>query len=1067
MVSVPRGTVTLLLADIEGSTKLWEQRPDEMAAAIARLDPVVNDTIAASRGVRPVEQGEGDSFVAAFSEAGDAVACALALQLEFARADAPWPFRVRMALHVGDVQLRDEGNYVGATIARCARLRSLASGGQTLVSQAVHDITADRLPDGASYDDLGTHRLRDLSRPERVFQLCHDDLPVSTAPLRSLDAVANNLPIELTSFVGRDDDIDAVAELLRSDRLVTLLGTGGCGKTRLSLQVGARMVDDFPDGVWFVELAPLEDGRLVAQAVADSLGVRAEPGAAMIDAAADGIGSRRVALILDNCEHVIPEAAAVAHGVLRRCRNATILATSREPLGVPGELTYSVPSLDVDEAVQLFVDRAALAGVQFGGDDAGLIAEICRALDGMPLAIELAAARVRSLTLEQIRDGLADRFRLLTGGARTLTRRQQTLRASVDWSFDLLTDPERVALRRLSVFAGGFDLMGAEAALVGDDVEPPDVVDLVTSLVDKSLVVFDADRYRMLETIRQYGHERLAEAGEVGDAHGRLRRHCLELLRRAAAEEEGPDQQVWLMRVRREFDNIRAALNTAYEEGDGPALLELTCLAGNTWTLSGQSTEHRDWLHRALELAPADSPHYASGLYQLGVTDGFYGDLDSAIDNIGASIPLYRAEGDEHGALWALAEYAWNLTLRRGLAAGRPAYEEGIAQARQTGEMGALTSLEYGLSSCLLYASHYDEAVRVAEAALSHPSSVEHFVRWTQITLGGALAQLGRVYEGIAIVQKAVDESHAVGDTVTANIGGWMLANALALAGRADECGPLVEQSFETARGFGTVIAAPTHATAALVAVVQGDVAAALDEATRAVDMAAGVSDSWVAMFSLTKAEAEFAAGDDAAARATLEAVIALSRKADFPGYLASGLVALGHVAFESDDVGDAASLAYEAMATSRPMGHEIGLVDSLELLAVTLAADDRHEDAIRLWGAADAARTTGGYRLRWPRRPTLDAAAAGGAALTIDEACDYATRGRGERKRPTSGWEALSPTEQKVAALVAEGLTNAQVGERLFVSRHTVDTHLRHIYGKLGISSRAELASQLARRIP
>jgi predicted ATPase/class 3 adenylate cyclase/DNA-binding CsgD family transcriptional regulator len=1054
---IPQGTVTLLLADIEGSTRLWEQRASEMTEAIARFDVAVNRAVAAHGGVRPVEQGEGDSFVAAFTRASDAVACALGLQLEFGTVG--WPFRVRMALHTGEVQLRDDSNYVGATIARCARLRALAHGGQVVVSQAVRDIAGDQLPDGASLDDLGTHELRDLAQPERVFLLRHPDLVENLAPLRSAATADNNLPVELTSFVGRADDIKAVTELVRQNRIVTLLGTGGCGKTRLSLQVAAELLPEFPDGVWFVELAPVSDGDLVATAAADALGVVAAPGSPVLQSVVDRLAAAHALVVLDNCEHVLTAAAELVAAVLRASRRVTVLASTREPLGVPGELTYSVPSLQPDEAIELFAERATLARRDFVLDEptSAIVSDICQRLDGIPLAVELAAARVRAMSLEQISAGLADRFRLLTTGARTLTPRQQTLRASVDWSYDLLNDAERVALQCLAYFAAGFTF-DAVHVMLGDDEQGPDAVDLLTSLVDKSLVIHAAGRYHMLETIRQYGQERLNASGELAVVARRHRDYCLQLLRKAAAEEEGPEQEAWSRRIRDELDNVRVALSDAKDAGDGVELLELTCLTGNHWTIAGRSDEHRAWLQQALALAPPDAPFQPNALYQLGVTDSFVGEIDAAIEHIGASVPLYRAKGDEHGALWAVAEHAWNLTLGRGLRDGLPVYEEGIAAAEARGEFGALLSMEYGLSTCYAYSGHLDKAIALAEVALRRPVSVAHFRRWLEATYGWALAMIGRVDEGLAAAQAAIDESLAAGDNMTANIGGWMLGVAFVLADRIDEVAPLVAASFEAARGFGVMMTAPTHAVAAHAALAMGDLDSALAEADVAVGLAETLGPSWRAMFTVIQGDARAAAGDLAGAADTYTSVVGLSRHEDFPAHLASGLLGLARVAWAQGDANRAADLVHEAIPIFRAMGHRVGLIDALELLAAIFADT-------RLWDAAQRARDAGGYRLRLAGAPVLESVAES-EPLNIDEAVELATRGRGERRRPASGWDALSPMEQQVAALVAEGLTNAQVGERLFISRHTVDTHLRHVYAKVGVSNRAELAAAAARKI-
>jgi predicted ATPase/class 3 adenylate cyclase len=487
---LPTGMATLLLADVEGSTRLWETQPDERAA-VARLNQTVSEVIAAHGGVRPVEQGEGDSFVAAFARASDAVACALELQ------QAPLaPIRLRIGVHTGEVQLRDEGNYAGATINRTARLRDLAHGGQTVLSGATEDMVVDRLPAGAWLTDLGTHRLRDLPRPERILQLCHPDLRNEFPPLRTADSVvAPNLPVQFTSFVGRHAEMSRLRKALVGNRLVTLTGAGGVGKTRLAVEVAAQVVGEFGDGVCYVDLAPITHPGVVPVTVARALGLPDQPGRSTMDTLLRFVRDRQMLVVLDNCEHLLDASAELVAAVLGAAPGLTLLATSRERIGVTGEATWRVPSLSLtDEAVELFTDRARLAQADFTitDDNAATVAEICQRLDGIPLAIELAAARVRALSLTEILEGLHDRFRLLTGGARTAVRRQQTLRASVDWSHALLSEPERVLFRRLAAFLGGFDLDAAQAVCGGGDVARYEVLDQLGLLVDKSLVVAES-----------------------------------------------------------------------------------------------------------------------------------------------------------------------------------------------------------------------------------------------------------------------------------------------------------------------------------------------------------------------------------------------------------------------------------------------------------------------------------------------------------------------------------------------------------------------------------------------
>ncbi|MFZ0906328.1 MAG: adenylate/guanylate cyclase domain-containing protein, partial [Mycobacterium sp.] len=463
---LPTGTVTLLLADVEGSTRLWETQPEEMTAAIARLNHVVSDVITAHDGVRPVEQGEGDSFVAAFAWASDAVATALELQ----RAPLA-PIRLRIGVHTGEIQLRDEGNYAGPTINRTARLRDLGHGGQTLLSGTTESLVAERLPADTWLSDLGIHALRDLPRPERVVQLCHPDLVNEFPPLRvSKAVVSHHLPVQLTSFVGRDTELTQLRELLAHNRLVTVSGAGGAGKTRLAIQLAAQLTGEFGDGVWYVDLAPITDPNLVPVTVARALGLPDQPGRSTMDTLLQFVRDRQLLVVLDNCEHLLDASADLVVALLSAAPGLTMLATSREAIGVAGEVSWRVPSLSLaDEAIELFTDRArhARPGFAVTDDNAATVGEICARLDGVPLAIELAAARVRALSLAEILDSLHDRFRLLTGGARTAVRRQQTLRASVDWSHALLTEPERVLFRRLAVFLGGFDLDAAQAVAGG------------------------------------------------------------------------------------------------------------------------------------------------------------------------------------------------------------------------------------------------------------------------------------------------------------------------------------------------------------------------------------------------------------------------------------------------------------------------------------------------------------------------------------------------------------------------------------------------------------------------
>ncbi len=606
---------TVLFTDIEGSTRLWEAHPDAMRVALARHDEIVRAAIEANAGL--VYKMVGDAVHAVFVAANDALEAAVTAQR--ALGDESWPedttIRVRMALHSGECVERD-GDFVGPMLNRLARTLGVAHAGQVLLSAATERQLRGTVSDPVSLVDLGEHRLRDLLSAEHLFQVRAPGLIDDFAPLRSLGhpAMFNNLPEQLTGFVGRERELREMRELLDDGRVVTITGSGGVGKTRLALQVAAELLDGSGDGVWLVELAPLVDPELVAPTVASVLHVGEEPGRPALDALTDALRDRAVLIVLDNCEHVVGAAAEVVECLVRSCPNVEILATSREPLRVPGERVFRLPSLSfppdgvsVDaaalhdyEAVALFGERAAQhqPGFEVGVENASAVASVCRRLDGIPLALELAAARLRFLTIQEIDRRLNDRFRLLAQGARTALPRQQTLRALVDWSCDLLSDPERVVLARCSVFAGGYDGDAAEAVLAdGVVITDTEIVDLVGALVDKSLVQAEpragATRYRVLETIREHGAERLAsDTADELSTHLRHRDHYLAFAEGSAARLFGPDRGAALEQLAVEHDNLRAALVTTRNDPDGAAIgLRFVAALVEFWRTRGYAAE--------------------------------------------------------------------------------------------------------------------------------------------------------------------------------------------------------------------------------------------------------------------------------------------------------------------------------------------------------------------------------------------------------------------------------------------------------------------------------------------
>ena len=513
MEGLPSGTVTFLFTDIVGSTRRWEEHGEDMAAALARHDVLLSSAIGDAGGT--VFKHTGDGVVAVFRSAAAAVAAAVSAQQHLG--SESWrgePVAVRMGVHSGEA-VEVEGDYFGPTLNRAARVMSAGWGGQILCTSATVELARDRVGEGIDFRSLGEHLLRDLSQPLVVWQVTHPHLAERFPPLRSLDRALGNVPTVLSSFVGRRREVQQLGARLADARLLTLTGPGGVGKTRLAVEVAAEAQHDEPDGVWWCELAPIGDARAVPGAVAAVLGLVQEPDRPLTDTLVAHLGAKRAVLVLDNCEHLLDAAADLADELARRCPHLRILATSREPLGIDGEVTAPIRPLGDAEALELFVERGRAVQPTFEADDASR--EICQHLDGIPLALEMAAARLRSMQAREIAARLEERFRLLVGGRRAAGR-QQTLRATVAWSHDLLDDRERRVFRRLAVFAGSFGLDAAEAVTADADLDVLDVDDLLGSLVAKSLIVAEpaADgttRYRLLETIRQYAAEHLDTAG--------------------------------------------------------------------------------------------------------------------------------------------------------------------------------------------------------------------------------------------------------------------------------------------------------------------------------------------------------------------------------------------------------------------------------------------------------------------------------------------------------------------------------------------------------------------------
>jgi predicted ATPase/class 3 adenylate cyclase/DNA-binding CsgD family transcriptional regulator len=1079
---LPTGTVTLLLADVEGSTRLWETQPEEMTAAFARLDRALSDLVATYGGVRPLEQGEGDSFVLAFARASNAVACALDLQ----RAPLA-PIGLRIGVHTGEVQLRDDDNYIGPTINRTARLRNLAHGGQTVLSGTTEALVADMLPADAWLIDLGTHELRGVARPERVVQLCHPDLRNDYPPLNTATNVAaHNLPPQFTSFIGRDAQLIEARELLAEGRLVTLTGAGGSGKTRLAVQVAMQLAAGYADGVWYVDLAPITDPDMAPIASARALGLPDQPGRSTMETLLRFVRDRRMLMVLDNCEHLLDASAALVLALLGGSPGLTVLATSREAIGVTGEATWRVPSLSLaDEAVELFADRARLTqtGFTVTDDNAAVITEICQRLDGMPLAIELAAARVRALSLAEILESLHDRFRLLTGGARTAVRRQQTLRASVDWSHALLTEPERVLFRRLAVFLGGFDFDAARAVAGGGEVERFQVLDQLSLLVDKSLVVADdaggRTRYRLLETVRQYALEKLGESSEADTVRARHRDYYTALAALLDAP-AGSDYAQSIEQTNIEIDNLRAAFTWSRENSDVELALALASSLQPLWQSRSRLREGLTWFDSALTDLGALQPGEASEARARALADRatlgvWAGDAESP-DQAQQALAIARDTEDPALLIRALTACGYIAAYFDAKAAG-PYLAEAIELARDLGDRWRLCQI---LVAQVVAALATRDPVKARAAAKEGRDLAEAIgdrfdARRCLWYLGIAQQYQGDLAGAIAQFATLADEAEAAHDEI------WrvdsIVGRGIALAYHGDTAAAraAADMAIEATVELGGLKAGAAYWALAIAALAAGDAATAQDATDAAWPHLTALLGP-VAMHCVIAAQAALATGDLVTARRWADDAVSTTTGV----FMSDPLTERARVAIAQGEPGQADRYAHDALARAAEVETYLFIPDSLECLGTTAGQAGSHREAARLFGAAAALRERmGAVRFKvWDAgyeasvavlRDTLgdndfDHFWAEGAALSIEEAIAYAQRGRGERKRPASGWASLTPAELDVVRLLSEGLANNDIAARLFVSPRTVQSHLTHVYTKLGLTSRVQLAQEAAR---
>jgi predicted ATPase/class 3 adenylate cyclase/DNA-binding CsgD family transcriptional regulator/Tfp pilus assembly protein PilF len=981
MVGTPSGTVTLLFTDIEGSSALWESHREEMRVALARHDELLRSAIESSGG--HVFKTVGDAFCAAFDVAEQALAAAVAVQRAIAAERWPEPLvlRVRMGMHSGVCSERD-GDYFGPTVNRAARLQAIAHGGQLLLSAASRELAADVLPDEVSLRDIGEHRLKDLERPERVFQVDIDGLAVDFPPLRSLSGglLQHNLSVQASSFIGRERELAQLRSLLEASRLVTIVGSGGSGKTRLALQLAVELLDGSGDGVWFVDLAPLADPDLLALTVASVLGVREEPDRPMLETLTTAVGERDLLLVLDNCEHVVDAAAALAGRLLGSCARVELLVTGREPLSISGEQVYRVPSLGVpdeqasdtdtiagSEAVLLFMDRAAKQKPDLALDssNAATIARICRRLDGIPLALELAAARLRSLSPSDLDVRLDDRFRVLKSTSRDALPRQQTLQALIDWSWNLLNEPERSVLACLSVFAGSFDLDAAEAVAAPGEADESDVDDLLASLVDKSLVQTDeiegATRYRLLETVREYSSAKLVQEGAQEAVRRAHRDHYLALAEAASPHLDTRDAKTWLERLDREHDNLRGATVTSLSDTDPAPGLRLAVALRRFWSTRGYGHEGVDAAIALLDRSDTQAP------------------------------TILRAKALNAVAFLAAAFLSdYPTGQRRG--------EEALAIARSLGDGEAMCAAVWNLTWVHIRREEYLAARALLEEALIHASTLRNPSH--RASLLGLRAIVG---------EELGDEAMARGD---------------------------YEESLRLFRQVGDVERiAGVQGNLATLAIAQRDLTTARAHLSEELTTSLALGEYMkVTVATINLGLVEYLDGDPQRARSRFTEALPVARRLGNPEELAYALFGLALT--DLDNPARAALLHGAVDAAFEQLGVPIERME----------AELRDADHLRLRAAMGDQAFEQAYQEG--RRMQLDEAVALVEALLEDKRAE--------------GLAAVGPKlsrrERELLDLVAEGLTDAQIAERLYISVKTVHSHLDRIRDKTGARRRPEL---------
>jgi predicted ATPase/class 3 adenylate cyclase/uncharacterized protein HemY len=794
----PTGLVTFLFTDIEGSTRLSQEFQETLPLALEKHHSIMQDAIESNEGY--VFEIVGDAFCCAFQNAEDAVKAAAVAQMNLSI--EKWEdavIKVRMGIHSDNSEWIND-SYVGyISLARTARVMSAAYGEQILISNSTYELCRDKF-DAVSemnitFRDLGEKRLKDIIQPVRLFQIICPGLSDDFPPLKTLDARPNNLPVQLTSFIGRVNELKHLKELIKETRLLTLTGSGGLGKTRLAMQVAADEIDDFANGVWLIELASLTSPSLLPQSIAKVFGLKEEPKKNPEDTLCNYLKDKDMLIILDNCEHLIESCAILAERLLSHTAKLKILATSREALRCEGEILHRVSKLEVPdpdkdispeeiiryEAVRLFIERALLVSSKFriSDNDAGVIARICHRLDGIPLAIELAAARVKILSVEQINQRLSDRFKLLIGGNRTSLPRQQTLRHLIDWSYELLSEKEKILWRRLSVFSDGWTLEAAEEVCSDDKISSEEVLDLLHQLSEKSIIIFELKklRYRMSETLKQYGVEKFNSSGEREDILNSHLQYFMNLAKKSHSKRRDIDAQFWMDKLESDHGNLKSAIEWSLNGGDKEKGALLTGALENFWDIRG-------YYSTGVQLSGyfLDSP---DGLSKKALADVIY---------CSASLRLFLSDFEEAGKL----------------------FEDCLELNRNSGDTGGTVRSLMGLGNISMYIGNYQEAKKYYSESLtvSRNADVKSSIANTLNNLGNAEYIQGNLIEAQKLYEESLSVKREAGIKQGIDIALFNLGNIATDRGNLVQAQKFFEESLEKSRELGNrrLIAASLNA---------------------------------------------------------------------------------------------------------------------------------------------------------------------------------------------------------------------------------------------------------------